>query len=466
VTPKSQVADIRVSDGNGTLLLATDGYEELTERVPEEYCRLVLSPASAYLTQPLSPEFVGSPATAIASSWVVDIPYAIFERNSTLWLKTVSQIILCEGERKAFAEMPGTVQRRTEWLFGRIAAKEAVRRFLNENYQARWSSADIQIWADDQGKPHALGAWADLMSVRLDLAISHTRDFVVAVVASNARVGVDVESAAREYRRLEALIAEREAILSERDALDKMISAEEQALSHYDEQGLREQISVNIDEVTPKAIAEAERTRGFLAEKLRILSNKISGIENTVISLRATAEDPLPISDELCELQTRHEKNSRFYDALTLAMESIESASNAMRGNVTPAISRQASELLSKLSGGRYDTLRTTGTLGVSLDKDGYSIKSELLSAGTRDAAYLALRLALFMRIYEGELPPLVLDESLCQLDEKRAERTITLLCGLAGEGIQTLLFTSHKREGEMCERVGAEYRMISLSQW
>ena len=198
VTPKSQIADIRVSDGNGTLLLAIDGYEELTERVPEEYCRLVLSPASAYLTQPLSPEFVGSPATAIASSWVVDIPYAIFERNSTLWLKTVSQIILCEGERKAFAEMPGTVQRRTEWLFGRIAAKEAVRRFLNENYQARWSSADIQIWADDQGKPHALGAWADLMSVRLDLAISHTRDFVVAVVASNARVGVDVESAARD----------------------------------------------------------------------------------------------------------------------------------------------------------------------------------------------------------------------------------------------------------------------------
>ena len=274
----------------------------------------------------------------------------------------------------------------------------------------------------------------------------------------------DVESAAREYRRLEELIGEREAMISERDTLDRIISAEEQALSHYDEQNLREQISVNIDEVTPKAIAEAERMRGFLAEKLRILSNKISGIENTVIALRATAEDPLPISDELCELQARHEKNSRFYDALTLAMESIESASSSMRGNVTPAISRQASELLAKLSGGRYDTLRTTGTLGVSLDKDGYSIKSELLSAGTRDAAYLSLRLALFMRIYEGELPPLVLDESLCQLDEKRAERAITLLGGLAGEGIQTLLFTSHKREGEICERVGAEHRVIALS--
>ena len=198
VTPKSQIADIRVSDGNGTLLLAIDGYEELTERVPEEYCKLILSPASAYLTQPLAKELVGSPATSIASAWVTDIPYSIFERNSTLWLKTVSQIILCEVERKAFGEMPGTVQRKTEWLFGRIAAKEAVRRFLSENYQARWSSADIQIWADDQGKPHALGAWADFLSARIDLAISHTKDFVAAVVATNARVGVDVERATRD----------------------------------------------------------------------------------------------------------------------------------------------------------------------------------------------------------------------------------------------------------------------------
>ena len=199
VTPKSQIAEIRVSDGKGALLMAIDGYEELTERVPEEYCRLILSPASAYLTQPLAAELVGEPATPFATAWVTDIPYAIFERNAQLWLKTVSQIVLGEGERRAFREMPGTVQRRTEWLFGRIAAKEAVRRFLHENHQARWSSADILIWADDQGKPHALGEWADrLQTVKLDLAISHTHDFVVATVATNARVGVDVERASRD----------------------------------------------------------------------------------------------------------------------------------------------------------------------------------------------------------------------------------------------------------------------------
>lgn len=197
-TVNSQIADIRVSDGNGSLLLALDGYEELTERVPVEYCKLVLSPSEAYLTQPVGPELLGAPATAISSALVTDIPYPIFERNAELWLKTMSHIVLCKGERRAFREMTGTVQRRTEWLFGRIVAKEAVRRFVKENYQARWSSADIQIWADDQGKPHAIGAWSDNLRTKLDIAISHTRDFVVAIVASNARVGVDAELASRD----------------------------------------------------------------------------------------------------------------------------------------------------------------------------------------------------------------------------------------------------------------------------
>ena len=94
--------------------------------------------------------------------------------------------------------MPGSAARRTEWLFGRVAAKEAVRRYLKDYYQARWSDADIRIWADGSGKPHALGAWNDYLSTKLDIAIAHTAQFVVAIVAANAHVGVDVESIQRD----------------------------------------------------------------------------------------------------------------------------------------------------------------------------------------------------------------------------------------------------------------------------
>lgn len=198
VTPKSHLCDITVTDGNGAAIMKITGWEELTERVPVEFRDLVMQPANTFLTQPVSPGTLGDPATDVASAFVTDLPYPIFEHNEEIWLKTLSHVILSARERDEFKAMPGSTSRRTEWLFGRVAAKEAVRRFLKDYYQARWSDADIQIWADDSGKPHALGAWGDYLTTKIDIAIAHTAQFVIALAAANARVGVDVESVSRD----------------------------------------------------------------------------------------------------------------------------------------------------------------------------------------------------------------------------------------------------------------------------
>ena len=198
VTPKSHLCDITVTDGNGKELASIAGWEELTERVPVEYREFVMQPALSFLTQSLDAETIGDPATDVSSAFVTDVPYAIFERNEELWLRIFSRIVLGSAERKDFGDMTGSTSRRTEWLFGRIAAKEAVRRFLKDYYQARWSDADIQVWPDDSGKPHALGEWSEFLSTKLDIAIAHTSQFVIAIAAANARVGVDVESTSRD----------------------------------------------------------------------------------------------------------------------------------------------------------------------------------------------------------------------------------------------------------------------------
>ena len=198
VTPRSQICDFSVTDGNGKELMTVSGWEEMTERVPGAYRDLVLQPATCFISDSLGPDLLGNPATDVSSAFLVDVPYALFERNEELWLKVMSRVVLAAEERREFSEMTGLTSRRTEWLFGRIAAKESVRRFLKDYYQARWSDADIRIWADDSGKPHALGAWNDYLSVKLDIAIAHTSQFVVAVAAANARAGVDVESIQRD----------------------------------------------------------------------------------------------------------------------------------------------------------------------------------------------------------------------------------------------------------------------------
>lgn len=198
VTHKSQLCDITVTGGDGNVVMEIDGWEEITERVSQKLCEMILQPATTFVTESISNEALGDPATDVASAFITDVPYKLFERNEELWLRIMSHIVLNSPERKEFLEMNGSTSRRAEWLYGRIAAKEAVRRYMKVFYQARWSYADVQIWRNESGKPIAIGDWSGFLTTKLDIAIAHTAQFVVAVAAANARVGVDVESVSRD----------------------------------------------------------------------------------------------------------------------------------------------------------------------------------------------------------------------------------------------------------------------------
>jgi uncharacterized protein YhaN len=171
----------------------------------------------------------------------------------------------------------------------------------------------------------------------------------------------------------------------------------------------------------------------------------------------------MPIADRLAQLEEKVKKDRTFYDALILAMTAIEDASASMRGNVTPIISKMASDIISRISGDKYSVLRTNSRLDVMLDNNGFAVNSELLSAGTKDAAYIALRIALIMQIYGKERPPIIFDESLCQLDDNRLSKVMELLSTFCEEGIQVIFFTSHKREAKYCEDGNIGYNLISL---
>ncbi len=197
-TEKSQLCDITVTGGDGNVVMEIDGWEEITERGAPALCEMVLQPATSFVTEALPDELLGYPVANVSSAFITDVPYRQFERNEELWLRIMSHVVLNSLERKEFLEMKGSASRRTEWLFGRIAAKEAVRRYLRDYHQARWSYADVQIWRNESGKPIAIGDWSKYLTAKLDVAIAHTAQFVIAVAVSNKRVGVDVESVARD----------------------------------------------------------------------------------------------------------------------------------------------------------------------------------------------------------------------------------------------------------------------------
>jgi len=199
VTPRSHVADIQISDGNGNLIIEIKGWEEICERVPTEYHRYILRPSERFLSHELPLDVLGNPTTPVASAVMTDMPFKTLENNEEIWLKALAHVLLTPAECAEWLDMQGTVNRRAEWLFGRATAKEAVRRYLLKYQQSRWTSADIQIWPDDSGKPHPIGAWTELLNaVNIDISIAHTSKLVVSAAVANARIGIDIEAIGRD----------------------------------------------------------------------------------------------------------------------------------------------------------------------------------------------------------------------------------------------------------------------------
>ena len=246
-------------------------------------------------------------------------------------------------------------------------------------------------------------------------------------------------------------------------ACDALISNHKASLAEYDENNLRAELGTKID--TAMDVAAAERALAFAISKKDSLTRNIGLVRENLAASRASAGlDPMELGDKISDLKQTFEKRSRYFDALMLAKDTIERASDAMSGNVTPEISRKASEIMELVSGGRHPALHTTKQLELSVDEDGFGFSADLLSEGARDAAYIALRISLMLRIFGDQLPPLMLDDALCQFDDGRAGKMIGFISELTRLPLQSIIFTCHAREAKICEENGISYTYTRLN--
>ena len=321
--------------------------------------------------------------------------------------------------------------------------------------------AELARMRDYEAEHARLVAEVELAEENLEGSKKRAYELLILTLGDGAEP--DCATLDREAVRLNEFLNKYDELAREEDAFLRMLENEKNALSRYDEEKLRAEITVNIEDATPEAVEEAERNKSFLLAKRSAYESKINLLQNELIALRIKAEDPMPIADRLAALEAKNKKDREFFDALLLAMNVIEESSSAMHGNITPIISKTASEFMARMSNDKYNVLRTNSRLGLMLDKDGFAISSELLSAGTKDIAYIALRIALIMQIYANEKAPIIFDESFCQLDDNRLKMAIELICSLAKENIQIILFTSHKREAEICRSIDFNFNEIRL---
>lgn len=145
--------------------------------------------------------------------------------------------------------------------------------------------------------------------------------------------------------------------------------------------------------------------------------------------------------------------------ALKLAMERIETLASQCRQEILSDLSKKASEVLEKMTGGKYRKL--------FFDENGEAVlwdgKRRLqlfqVSAGCKDQVYLSLRIGFQDLLLEDELP-LIFDDAFVYFDENRLEE---LLRYLSGMNRQVLLFTCHQREQRILEKIGCSCQKILL---
>lgn len=267
---------------------------------------------------------------------------------------------------------------------------------------------------------------------------------------SQAEISEMCEDALKSYTEISAELSELERDLAKYKTL---LEEREKETSELDEKELNAALTPEILEKLAEAnVTMLRREYEFLRSKTEAAEQKKYFYDRELIGLRATAENPLKVEALLDSVSRRLGDEIFAHEALSLAFDTIKEASESMRRNVTPRLRANAGEIMSTLTDGKYSELGIAPAFSITVNASGATRPIEALSAGTRDTAYLSVRLALISVLYRGETPPLLLDEVLSQIDDKRAMAVLGMLKKYCENGAQCLLFSCHTRESGMTE--------------
>ena len=129
-----------------------------------------------------------------------------------------------------------------------------------------------------------------------------------------------------------------------------------------------------------------------------------------------------------------------------------------------PETLREASAFLKQLTDGKYVRVWTPlGKNALRIDNDkNQSLPLEVLSRGTREAVFIALRLSLAAAYSRrGVTLPLVLDDVLVNFDSIRASFAAQVLRDFAALGHQVIMFTCHEHIMRIFHDIDVQVRVL-----
>jgi len=137
------------------------------------------------------------------------------------------------------------------------------------------------------------------------------------------------------------------------------------------------------------------------------------------------------------------------YNAISLAMDTLEDANLTLQNRFSPALGARAAEIFSAITGGKYSKVLLSRDFSLAAEPSGDATARsiQLLSQGAADQLYLSVRLAICdMVLPRDKAVPLILDDALVSFDDQRLHAALDYLLQ-EGQSRQILLFTCQRRE-------------------
>lgn len=225
---------------------------------------------------------------------------------------------------------------------------------------------------------------------------------------------------------------------------------------------------IRLSQVLVRSEASVEEHTAEIAslqERETTCDEVISRQQRTQWELEKKLEHLTHCKDQVESLKTVLEENERLREELTaidLALDTMTELSSTIRDSFGLYLNKTASELIDGITGGIYNSMSVDENLNVFMNTKAKLVPVDLVSSGTMDQIYLALRLAAAKLIQAGQDEmPLVFDDSFVLYDDSRLRTALKWLCK-AYKG-QIIVFTCHQREAQMLTANQIPYHLIQM---
>ncbi len=240
-----------------------------------------------------------------------------------------------------------------------------------------------------------------------------------------------------------------ESALSEVEDYERRIASVEERQGHVADGASISRLEADAAMAPEGEVREAREVESELAES----RSRLFQLERRENALKLSAADalrgiPIPaqLTEQLSEKREQLDRARGRLAALTLAADTLKEAFDELQHMLAPRLNEAAGALFSRFTGGRYDGLLIDHEYNMLATRKNRPRDIGYLSSGTRDAAFLALRLAISSLLFPDEMPPLIFDDTFAHIDGERLKLLLHNLSLAAGDR-QIVLLSCHERE-------------------